>query len=599
MSILLLLFFAPFVVAWVSVVPSLAHVPAGVRAACQTTLAKNITQCSDSFQLLADYIEPSSLEEICTQVCADALSSLYTEAVSRCGTDSVDVIVDRKVVAVFTPLDLVEQLIYRHRITCLQDKHGFCMERLDDVPDDEICSECYLNSIQLQLNLPVPEGPYNPDSFNSLKESCNIPTTSYPVTPGPTTTPPTATPTCSNTYIVQGGDTINSIAQSLSIATDWLLIFTGYPMDSSVVPEEGDRLCLDNVFECLLHQVTEGDTCASLLTIAGPFVDTIMFESWNPTMGRDCLNLHAMVGKYICIGPPGAEGKYTPIIPSPTVTTTSAPTVTYSYEPAPDTLTNPVNLPTQWIFPEVPEDIIAVNTFTDFPDAGLKDAIEVRTEFCPFTNEDNSTLWNEGLAEDELRLHSWDLDEECQDEWDFYCFPDVNADILPSPTHIASSCYPTVITIIPEGWVDPPGPTSSGVPDTCNKWHMVNNGDACAEIASQFDLSLADFHALNPSINPSCGNLRAGFAVCVRMWVEEEPERTTTTSTTTTTAVPPGPTATGTSPTCTKWHLHVQGDTCASIAEDYGIIVSRFCQLNRSVDSGCTNLILGNAYCVG
>ncbi|KAL6228926.1 hypothetical protein BDW75DRAFT_225984 [Aspergillus navahoensis] len=106
------------------------------------------------------------------------------------------------------------------------------------------------------------------------------------------------------------------------------------------------------------------------------------------------------------------------------------------------------------------------------------------------------------------------------------------------------------MTVVPEGWVDPPGPTSSGVADTCNKWYLVQNGDTCAAIAAEFGLTLAEFHEMNQGINANCGNLRASFAVCVRMWVEEqEPEPTTTT---TTTAGPPGPTATGTSPTCTK-----------------------------------------------
>ena len=40
-------------------------------------------------------------------------------------------------------------------------------------------------------------------------------------------------------------------------------------------------------------------------------------------------------------------------------------------------------------------------------------------------------------------------------------------------------------------------------------------------------------------------------------------------------------------------------DTCESVAAKYGIVVSRFRQLNRSVDSNCTNLVIGNAYCVG
>jgi hypothetical protein len=120
--IFLLLLSAPYIAAWISVVPSLAHVPSGIRAACRTTLAKNITQCSQDFQLAPQYIEASTLPAICTDECADALSVLHSEAVSRCGTAFVDIIIDGTVGGVFTPMNLVEQLIYKHDRPCLQDK---------------------------------------------------------------------------------------------------------------------------------------------------------------------------------------------------------------------------------------------------------------------------------------------------------------------------------------------------------------------------------------------------------------------------------------------------------------------------------------------
>ena len=117
-----------------------------------------------------------------------------------------------------------------------------------------------------------------------------------------------------------------------------------------------------------------------------------------------------------------------------------------------------------------------------------------------------------------------------------------------------------------------------------------------------------------------CRLMKAAFAYCVRVWVEPLTPSTTTTTRVATTTVPvgpPGPTASGTSATCTKYHLRrnskfksspvfpsssltlILADTCASIATLYGIIVNRFRQLNRSVTAACDNLITGNAYCVG
>jgi hypothetical protein len=69
---------------------------------------------------------------------------------------------------------------------------GFCKERLDDVAEDELCSECYLKSIQLDINQPIPDFENSPKDFNELKESCGVPTSSYPINPTTTGNPPPA-----------------------------------------------------------------------------------------------------------------------------------------------------------------------------------------------------------------------------------------------------------------------------------------------------------------------------------------------------------------------------------------------------------------------
>ncbi|PGH27226.1 hypothetical protein AJ80_01183 [Polytolypa hystricis UAMH7299] len=587
-----------------SIVPSLAHIPLGVRAACRVSLANNITQCSDIFLQLPEYIPSSALPEICTLDCDNALSSTYADVLSRCGTDAVDITVNDTVVGTFTPLDLAGD--------------GFCKEALEDVTDDELCSDCYMKSIQLEINRPFQDGAYHPDDFNSLKESCGIPTTSFPVDPTTTGNPPTTTPTCTSFHTANAEDTVNSIAESLSVATDRLLTYNGLPLNFNGPFSTVTELCLDEVSKCLIHQVVAADTCSSLVTLSGDAVDEFMLQSWNPTIGVDCANLESMLGKYICIGPPGQTDKFTPVVPSTTSNPITTPTDTYTWGEAPDSLTNPINFTTTWLFPT---DGPIISTVTaDTPPAESVAATLERIKFCPFNDEFNSTIWDEGLDEEEYHLHSWDLPVECTDEhWDPYCYPDPNDPILPSPVDIPSSCYPTITTIIPEGWVEPPGPTHTGIPEDCNKWHMVSTGDGCASIAAKFNIPLATFYEYNPSINAQCGNLVAGFVVCVRIWVEPT-DTATVTPTPTTTAGPPGPIETGTSPTCTKWHLLAEGkrraeenlvsydpkltdtpsdDSCESVAAEYGIIVSRFRQLNRSVDSECNNLIVGNAYCVG
>lgn len=349
------------------------------------------------------------------------------------------------------------------------------------------------------------------------------------------------------------GDTVNSVAKGLSVSTDRLLTYNGLPLNLDKPITKGDKLCLDEVSKCLIHQVVVEDTCSSLVKLAGSAVDKLMLWSWNPTIGIDCANLKFMIGKHICIGPPGQTDEFTPVVPStttpPAITT---PPDTFTWGPAPDTFTNSINFTTSWPFPTY-DSLIPTNTPT-LPSAEDVSAMLKRLKFCPFKDELNSTIWDEGLEDEEYHIHSWDLEFDCMDEyWDPYCFPKPDDPILPSPTDIPSSCQPTITKITPHGWVEPPGPTESGAPNNCNKWHLVKSGDSCSGIAAKYKITVAELHRYNLSINSRCSDLRESFAICVRVW--DVPPVTTTTGV----PGPPGPTISGTSPTCKKWHILAEG----------------------------------------
>lgn len=128
-------------------------------------------------------------------------------------------------------------------------------------------------------------------------------------------------------------------------------------------------VCLDNVPKCLIHQVAKDDTCKSLVSLSGKGVDVVMFKAWNPTIGYECRNIPNMVGKYVCIGPPGQTGSFTPIegTPKPTMTTTSNPEVTYSWGTVPNDITSSVNLTATWVYPT---DALPIQTDTSAPAAG-------------------------------------------------------------------------------------------------------------------------------------------------------------------------------------------------------------------------------------
>ncbi|KAF2004070.1 carbohydrate-binding module family 50 protein [Amniculicola lignicola CBS 123094] len=451
-----------------------------------------------------------------------------------------------------------------------------------------------MKKIQLDIGEPLgTHDSFTPTEFNSMKQSCGIPTSSYPVK---TTTPatPAPSPTCTSKVTGKKGDTANTIAKANSVSTDRLLEQNSHlPASSNDTLVGGEVICFDLVQKCVIRQIVDGDSCGALTKAAGKGVDVVMLQSWNPTIGAECRNVKAMVGKYICISPPGTTALFTPIegTPKPTITANATTEINWSFGSVPNTATNSKNFTTAWNFPTDPITISTVSKPLP-PNTAASTAI-ARASNCPFLDE-NSPDWQAGLADDEYHLRSEDLPAECISSWDPYCLPAITGSALPSPTNIASSCYPTITTLIPDGFVTPPKPTQSGASINCNKWHVVAAGDSCTGIESKYKITHANFRLWNPAVNAGCTNIITEMAYCVRIWVEP-----VVTPTATIPAAPPGPTQSGASPTCTKWHLDKQGDTCDSIATLYGILVSRFRQLNRGVNTACSNLVVGNAYCVG
>lgn len=60
----------------------------------------------------------------------------------------------------------------------------------------------------------------------------------------------------------------------------------------------------------------------------------------------------------------------------------------------------------------------------------------------------------------------------------------------------------------------------------------------------------------------------------------------------------PVPTASGAVIGCSEWHVVVPGETCATIATEYGIQPATFKLWNPAIDASCYNLLTGIAYCV-
>ncbi|KAI9775416.1 MAG: hypothetical protein M1839_001111 [Geoglossum umbratile] len=102
-------------------------------------------------------------------------------------------------------------------------------------------------------------------------------------------------------------------------------------------------------------------------------------------------------------------------------------------------------------------------------------------------------------------------------------------------------------------------------------------------------------HLINPSIDSDCYNLVPGLAYCVQPTSDWN---ATTIAPATTIVAPPGPTESGTTSTCYLWHIVAANETCAITAASYGITFAQFRFWNQFIDADCTNLEVGEAYCM-
>ena len=136
------------------------------------------------------------------------------------------------------------------------------------------------------------------------------------------------------------------------------------------------------------------------------------------------------------------------------------------------------------------------------------------------------------------------------------------------------------------------GPPANVAPGTittnCTGYYTVVSGDSCGTIETKYGITDALFHSMNPELTSTCTNLILGDAYCIG----------TSNATSTGTGGPPSNLASGSLSNCTTYNTVVSGQSCATIVTEFTITLSDFFRWNPEVNTGCTNIILGSAYCV-
>ncbi len=138
------------------------------------------------------------------------------------------------------------------------------------------------------------------------------------------------------------------------------------------------------------------------------------------------------------------------------------------------------------------------------------------------------------------------------------------------------------------------------MPPQC-KVYKVKSGDTCGSIAHAHGLDITTFYDHNPGIDdPSCKNLEAGTNACL-----DQPHGSNfpspafdppSSSTTAHSSLPQGTVAP--SSHCPKLYTVRPGDTCFEVEAKFGISDQSFHAWNPKLTANCSNLVLGNAYCI-
>jgi LysM repeat protein len=143
-----------------------------------------------------------------------------------------------------------------------------------------------------------------------------------------------------------------------------------------------------------------------------------------------------------------------------------------------------------------------------------------------------------------------------------------------------------------------------GTTPNCGAYYQVQDADTCNRISLAAKVSVALFQQINPSIDAECDNLIPDLWYCVHPtydWNDsddDDDDDGSSTSTTSTVVSPPAPTPTGTTSQCYKWYTVVVGDNCALLQNTLGVTMAQLMAWNPDLKADCSNLILGDAYCV-
>ncbi|KAI0203160.1 hypothetical protein F4808DRAFT_449427 [Astrocystis sublimbata] len=166
------------------------------------------------------------------------------------------------------------------------------------------------------------------------------------------------------------------------------------------------------------------------------------------------------------------------------------------------------------VFADPPPDPVGPGYEFEIREGATEDCTQFADAYPDWTCDD--ILANYALTIAQFYEYNPIVGKDCGNLWPSYAYciraPDyVRPDATGTTTTKAPTTTPTA---------GPPGPTHSGQPTNCNRWHVVEDGDGCDTIEAEYDITPDQFFAWNPAVSKDClTNFWLGSAYCVGVGV--------------------------------------------------------------------------------
>ncbi|KAK6987472.1 hypothetical protein R3P38DRAFT_2661607 [Favolaschia claudopus] len=567
-------------------------------SACAAALTATVG-CNSTVPLMSSYpyLLINDLPTICTSSCAASLATYRANVVSACknfgisGSNNVS----------YLPSLAVDTIAGPYTVQCLQDPTSakFCEPMLVSfnstggllsLPTTQLCTFCTLKTLNATLSNPVTYSIPVAQLLSVAITQCGSAFSSYNVSaPGstPVTTPPFGTPPSTNpgadcavagrNITVPSNTTCSALAQTNSVTVYSILSANPFLVgssDCSIVA--GTKVCLFK--PCQIYQVAANDTCDSIAanskSITGTQITRTQLQSFNPDLGTYCQLLSAKVGQTICLTPNGG-------FPDVGVSTSN----------------NPSGTPT---------------TFAPIPTPTVQGTTSNCGKYYQVQQGDicNTVVLANSISLPDFLTLNPEIDANCTNLWldYYYCvapyppFASTSAAPLPTTNYTSASIFqypipsasytPVMQTqVLTAAGVPVPTNVAPGTRTVgCGYYYNVASGDTISTISNTTGLNSTELALWNPQLASSTPPLTPNTALCV---VFPRGNYTLTVA-----PVPANVAANVTTAHCAQYYTIVSGDTCPGVESKFFIDDSMFKSLNPGINTQCTNIVLGLAYCV-